>query len=580
MSTRPIGFSDDDRYDLGILAVLRVVAQRWWVIAIVLVLSMGMTVRRVNATSDMYAASAQVVITEASADVVIGIAGYEAVDPVRTIDTQIITAQTAAVWQGVWDRLGPAQSEQISKLVVTKEGVADVIKITVESANPRVAEQAASAFASSYVEFRKLQIGEFYTLIAGTLASRAALYNDQGRQLDVRIAELTGRELDEQFYRLLASVASPNSALEADVLLAGESADPELAQLLAERESVLGLQSELQTRADEIGYEASILNAGPSILGETSRAAGPLGTTPLRQMIVAAITGFSAGLALAFAVDYLDDRLRRRDVIEREIVAVRVPVLGATPMDRFVRSRRAGVVTLHKPVSATADAFRSIRSAFLALSLATPVQTLLVTSPDRNEGKTTVASELAAVVARGGRNVVLIDANLRRPRVHRRFDIGQEPGLSSVLAGNQALSACLVELPLPGSSGRLRVLPCGPLTDGITQVLDGSRLVEVLRAVQADADLVVIDAPHLNSISDAQVISGIVDGVVVVVRRGVTKRRRLGMALDVLDKSRVPVIWTVLNGFGSRDLGAARLASRRTAKVPLRVPRTRAHVDS
>jgi len=578
VSTRPLGHSNDDRYDLGILAVLRVVAQRWWVIVIVVALSFGMTVRRVNATSEMYAASAQVVITEASADVVLGIAGYEAVDPVRTIDTQIITAQTAAVWQGVWDRLGPAKSEQISKLVVTKEGVADVIKITVESVNPYVAEQAASAFAASYVEFRKLQISEYYTLIADTLASRAALYNDQARQLDVRIAELADRELDEQFYRLLASAASPNSALEADVVLAGESADPELAQLLAERESVLGLQSQLQTRADEVGYEASILNAGPSILGETSRAAGPLGTTPLRQMIVAAITGFSAGLALAFAVDYLDDRLRRRDVIERELVGI--PVLGATPVDRFVRSRRAAVATLYKPVSATADAFRSIRSALLALSFTTPVQTLLVTSPDRNEGKTTVAAELAAVVARGGRNVVLIDANLRRPRVHRRFDIGQEPGLSSVLAGTQALSACLVELPLRGSAGRLRVLPSGPLTDGITQVLDGSRLVEVLRAVQADADLVVIDAPHLNSISDAQVISGIVDGVVLVVRRGVTKRRRLGMALDVLDKSRVPVIWTVLSGFGGRDLGAARLASRRIAKAPLRVPRTRADVDS
>ncbi len=577
MNSSTIGVPDDDRYDLGILVVLRIVAQRWWVVGLVLLLSLGMSVRRMAATVPMYEASAQVQITEASADVVIGIAGYEAVDPVRTIDTQIITAQTSPVWQGVWDRLGLEASSQIARLSVNKEGVADVIKISVQSPNPAVAEAAAGAFADSYVEFRKLQISEFYLNIGQTLQSRAALYNDQVSRLDSRIAEVAGAELDEEFYRLLASAASPNSALQADVLIAGESPDPELAQLLAERESVLGLQLQLQTRADEIGYEAGIKNAGPSVLGTTSAASGPLGTSVARQLTVAVLTGLAAGLALAFAVDYLDDTLRRRETVDRELVGV--AVLGATPRDRSLRSRYNAVSTLHRPLSATSDAFRSIRTAMVAQSLAHPVQTLLVTSPDRREGKTTVAAELAAVMARSGRNVVLIDANLRRPAMHRRCGIGQDPGLSSVLSGEHSVSACLSELALRGSAGRLRVLPAGPVTASGAAALDGHRIVEVLRAVQADADVVIIDAPHLNSIADAQVLSGIVDGVLVVIRRGVTKRRRLGAALDRLDKSGVPVVWTVLNGFASRDLAATRRSSRRTSSTTLHAPRMRQRVS-
>ena len=91
--------------------------------------------------------------------------------------------------------------------------------------------------------------------------------------------------------------------------------------------------------------------------------------------------------------------------------------------------------------------------------------------------------------------------------------------------------------------------------------------------------MVIIDAPHLNSIADAQVLSGIVDGVLVVIRRGVTKRRRLGAALDRLDKSGVPVVWTVLNGFASRDLAATRRTSRRTSSTTLHAPRMRQRVS-
>ena len=559
------GVPEDDRYDLGALVVLRVIWQRWWIVAIVLSLSLGMAVRRTNAVVPMYSASATVEITEAQKDWVFGVAGVKSVDPVRTIENEKKKVNSTPVWQAVHDLLGLETSQQISRLTVDSIGVADLIEITVQSPNPDVAVVAADAFARSYIDFRKAQVSTQLNTLAEFLTGRSAFYYDEVSQLDVLIAERSGNQLDLEFYRVLASVASPNAALSADAAIGGDELDGELARLLAEREAALSLATELEKRADEVNLEASITGTGPSMLGDAGNIQGPLGTSAMRELVVAAIAGIAAGLALAFAVDYLDDKLRSRDTVERELVGI--PVLGATPMDRGLAGRTGAVATLTRPVGATADAYRSIRAAFIARAESTPVQTVLVTSPDPREGKTTVAAELAVVMARSGRDVVVIDANLRRPRLHRRFGVSQEPGFSSVLAGDKALSSSLVTVPLAGTAGRLRVLPAGPLSDGVTAVLDGRRTVDVLRAIQADADLVVIDAPHVLSISDAQVMAGMVDAAIVVARKKVTKRRRLGAALAAVDRTGVPVIWTVLNGFGRPDKGAARRASRRTVRV-------------
>lgn len=530
--------------------VLRVVAQRWWLILIVIALSAAMTVRRANAVSYMYEASTQVAVTEASRDWVFGVAGVEATDPIRTIETQIQIAMSHPVWEGAWDRLGVERSKQIADYDVVTFGVSDVLVFKVQSPDPRLAEDAAIAFAEAYVEVRKEQVATELRTLADFLTERSAAYQEDVSILDTRIAELSGREQDEEFYRLLASAASANEALQASVLIEGGRSDPELARLIAAREAALTLALELEKRADEVNLEAALLGTGPYLMDGVAYATGPLGTPFARQMTVAVVSGLAAGLALAFAADYLDDRLRRREGIERELVGV--PVLGATPADRSLRSHQGGVASMLRPVSATADAYRSIRSALLALNEHTPVQTLLVTSPGQREGKTTVATELAAVMARGGRSVVLVDGNLRKPRVHERFGVDGEPGLASVLVGEHGLGSALIEIPMIGTTGRLRLLPAGSTDEGVTRVLDGTRTVEVLRALQADSDLVIIDSTHLNSIADAQVLAGVVDGVVVVARRKVTKRRKLASALAAVSKSGVPVVWTVLNGFADR----------------------------
>ncbi len=565
MSTAaPAGIPDDDRYDLGILVVLRVDAQRWWLILIVVALSGAMTVRRAHAVSHMYEASTQVQVTEGSKDWVFGVAGTEAIDPIRAIETQIQVALSNPVWEGAWRRLGADRSKQIAHYDVVNSGGADVLVFKIQSTDPRLAEDAAVAFAEAYVEVRKGQVSRELRILADFVTERSSAYEEEVGALDIQIAERSGRAQDAEFYRLLASSASPNLAVDASMLL-GTDSDPLLARLVASREAALSLATELAKRADEVNLEAAALATGPSLMDGVSYAEGPLGTPFSRQMTVAIISGMAAGLALAFAVDYLDDKMRRRDRVERELVGI--PVLGATPTDRSLGSRRSEIAALHRPVSATADAYRSIRSALLAYSTASPVQTLLVTSPSRKEGKTTVACELAVVMARGGRSVVIVDANLRRPDVHRRFGVEQEPGLSSVLVGEEGLSSCLVDVPLTRSTGRLRVLPSGSLTDGITQVLDGGRTVDVLRAVQADSDLVIIDSTHVNSLADAQVLAGVVDGVIVVARRKVTKRRLLGIALADISRSGVPVVWTILNGFGTKDRVAARKAGRRVGEA-------------
>ena len=520
---------ENDRHDLATLELLRVVRQRWWIVAIVLCITLGMALRQASTGDPRFSATATVEITEAQKEWIFGVVGVSSVDPVRLLETERYKVSSTAVWEGVESRLGTAPTAQISSLTVEIVGNADLLEITVEAADPDSAVRGAGAFADSYIEFRVNQTAATLETLGESLRSRSTSYYEQLADVESRIR----------------ATAAP-----------GDEIGNELARLLVERDALLSLATESEKRADEVILEASVRTSGPTLLGEAGNVQGPLQTSVLQALVLAAVVGLAAGAVLALLVDYLDDRIRSGNTTEPEFADV--PVLGATPDDRDLSRVDGATATISRPMSGTADAYRAIRAALLARAETTPIQTILVTSPDAGDGKTTVVSELAVVLARSGRDVVVIDANLRNPQLHDRFRIGQVPGLASVLAGDRAMSMALVTVPLDGAAGRLRVLPAGPLLHDVTEVLDGQRTIEVLRTVQADADLVLIDAPDVLGSADAHVLAGMVDGVILVARKGRTKERRLAAALSAITSAGVPAVWTVLNGFATQDLATGR----------------------
>lgn len=268
---------DDDRYELGLVVLVRVLARRWWVIAIILSLSLAMTVQSVRATVPMYQAATDLRINEAQGEWVFGITGVKAQDPVRAMETQQLTILSRPVWDEVEQRLGTQAMGKIAGLEAEILGRADMMRIVVQSADPVFAQEAANAFAHAYVDVRQQQIRDMLGTLGDHLSSQSARYRENLVVVNAEIAERTGISDDIALVGALSNETAENvallSRLEATNL---ETDDAELQRLLAEREVILKLTVEMRQRAEQVDIDAAVSTAGAQIVSLASSTEGPL----------------------------------------------------------------------------------------------------------------------------------------------------------------------------------------------------------------------------------------------------------------------------------------------------------------
>ncbi|NOX64086.1 MAG: CpsD/CapB family tyrosine-protein kinase [Chloroflexi bacterium] len=200
------------------------------------------------------------------------------------------------------------------------------------------------------------------------------------------------------------------------------------------------------------------------------------------------------------------------------------------------------LITLTDVRSPQAEAYRSLRTNLEFSSLDHPLHTILLTSASPNEGKSITLANLGVIEAQTGRKVILMDCDLRRPRLHDIFDVNNSLGVSSVLLEPDAA------LPLqPTNVGNLEVLPSGPLPPNPADLLASQRMDQILARVREQADLVLVDAPPVIVATDAALLAAKVDGVVLVVSAGQTKRENAERAKDLLAKVNARLVGAVLH---------------------------------
>lgn len=200
-------------------------------------------------------------------------------------------------------------------------------------------------------------------------------------------------------------------------------------------------------------------------------------------------------------------------------------------------------IALLQPQSAVAEQFRTLRARIESLSASQPVRSIAITSANDGDGKTMAAVNLALVMSMSvGRRVVLVDCDLRRPRVHESLGLAVEAGLAELLQGAAELDDALV--PLDGSA--LQVLPVRSLPANPSELLASGRMREVIEKLAARFDHVVLDVPPTLGLPDAKVVTELCDGILFVVRAHATPREDVEAALEVLDRDRV--LGVVLNG--------------------------------
>jgi len=273
----------------------------------------------------------------------------------------------------------------------------------------------------------------------------------------------------------------------------------------------------------------------------------------------------AATLFTVFAVivrDQTDHSFRQPEDIK---LWTDLPVLGTIPSAavalkmqgrlRTMLSPSSDLLPLQRTTTLTADAFRSTLASILFLSKTNGAKVLVFTSANVADGKTTATTNLAIAAAEIGKRVLVMDADLRRPRIHEVFDLDNDRGLTDVLLENVSddqLPGCIQRTTIPG----LDVLTSGSAAESVPHLLYSSNFSQLLRAAQKQYDLVLIDTPPMLQMPDARLVGSLADAVVLVVRAAQTDRAMLIAAQQRFLEDRTPVLGAILNGWDpTRGLG-------------------------
>lgn len=207
------------------------------------------------------------------------------------------------------------------------------------------------------------------------------------------------------------------------------------------------------------------------------------------------------------------------------------------------------LVALEEPKSAAAEAYRALRTNIQFASPDKPVHTILTTSTSPDDGKSTTIANLAVTFAASGSPTVLIDADLRRPHLHRIFNLSNDAGLTTLVSDmargheGEALKLPLQDTQVPN----LRVLTSGPVPPNPAEILASQRMAEILALLRGNAEYVLIDTPPIIAVTDAAVLAPRVDGVLLVVNAGKTRRDLAVKARDMLRQVNANLLGVVLN---------------------------------
>jgi polysaccharide biosynthesis transport protein len=273
----------------------------------------------------------------------------------------------------------------------------------------------------------------------------------------------------------------------------------------------------------------------------------PVGPNRSATILLAAAIGLLLAAGAGYVLDYLDDTLKNPDDVERSVGMV---TLGAVP--RMERTSDSELVMLSSGQSAGKEAFRVLRTNLQFAEVDHPIKVLMVTSPAPSEGKSHTASNLAAAMAQAGRKVILVDTDLHKPRLHRVFGIRNNVGITTALLEERPdIGPLLQESPVPG----LWLLTSGPLPPNPAELLGSARMRDLLSEMLAHADMVVLDSPPTVALADAAILSTQVDGVLLVVEAGKTRRDIAKRAAEALRRVNARLVGVVLNRMPTRNDG-------------------------
>jgi non-specific protein-tyrosine kinase len=412
------------------------------------------------------------------------------------------------VLQGVIDQLKLNTTSDELKKSISVDVVTNtqLLVITVNDPNPTQAANIANAIAQVFAaRIRELQSQRY-------AASRDGLAK--------QVSDMEGQITDTN--NQIANTSDPVT----------------LEQLQARLTQYRTIYSNLVTSYEQIRLAEEQTSTNVVVSEPASVTNIPVSPKTARNTLLAVVAGMLLAAGVVFAIDTLDDTIKNPEELRRKF---NLPILG---MIAWHETQDNKPIAQAEPRSPTAEAFRALRTSITFAAVDRPLRRIMVTSPTPQDGKTTISSSLAVVLAQADKQVVLIDADLRLPKVHRKFGLHNRIGLTDLFVRPlDALSGIVKFVDTPG----LAVITSGGLPPNPAELLTSHKMAEILERLNQDFDIIIIDTPPVLTVTDAAALAPAMDGVVLVAKPGSTKLSAFQQSLEQLRSVGARVLGVVLN---------------------------------
>ncbi|MFQ5419995.1 MAG: polysaccharide biosynthesis tyrosine autokinase [Anaerolineae bacterium] len=582
------------------LKLLIILLRRWaWLLIIGLILGSGTAYFAASSQTPIYQASTKLMVIQSREST---LSQFSTQSDYELVQTYMELLATQPVLQTTSDQLGfPVSAGQVSSRQI--EG-SRLLVVTVRDTDPQQAALIANTIVEALIEQNdKLQASRFsaseqslQAQIKQVESQIESLRNTQG-PIEVTDTSAQLQALETQIFDLQHQIADLQIELDnASVTPVTEEGpaplSPEQQRIISDKQGQIDLlqlsldatkqaysallfpdQQRANPNGDQ-GNEANLalyqqiytnllsnyesvrlarVQSTPNVaqVEQATVPTYPISPQPMKNLFLGGVVGLIIMGAIAFLIEYLDDTLKTPADVTH---VLGLPVIGylAEIGEMVVKSRNSKTksaspyVTQH-PRSPLAEAFRSLRTNLEFANVDEPLRSILVTSPGPGEGKTTVATNLAIVMAQAGKEVALVDCDLRRPRIHRILNLSNRIGLSDYFRGQEKLP----QIMRPVGEEALKAITSGSLPPNPTELLQSQKMVRLLADLKEVSDIAVIDSPPFL-VTDAAVIASRVDGVIMIVQPGHTHAEAAMAMLEQLNRAGARVIGVVLNRIPQR----------------------------
>ncbi|MDO9085198.1 MAG: polysaccharide biosynthesis tyrosine autokinase [Anaerolineaceae bacterium] len=504
--------TENDFESIDIRQYLALFWQWAWLIALVTVLAGLVAFLVSQRMTPVYSAATTLYINEAPSSKATDYNSIITSERISGTYSKMIT--TRPILEEVGKRTGVDVEYLEKRITVSPIRDTTLIQITVESNDPSLAAQIANELANVFSDRVILIQEERFSLSKESLQTQITAMEEQ-------IDEATSASITEQDPGVRASLETKLTqyrAIYSNLILSYE-----------------------QIRLSEAQTVSTVLAIDPATIPTK-----PISPQVLRNTALAAMVGLMLAVGVIFLIEALDDTLKTPEDVKK---ALGLPVLGIITKHDAEEGKPITNTTPRSPVS---EAFRSLRTNIQYTAVDRPIETILITSSDPKEGKTTIVTNLGVVFAQMGKKVTLIDADLRKPTLHRKIGLQNRTGLTSLFVRSMETLELITQ---KSAMPNLNVITSGELPPNPSELLGSKKMQTILETLKKSSDMIIIDSPPALAVTDSLVLVPFVDAVLLVIKPGFTKAKSALLVVEQFKRSNANLIGVVMNEL---DLGRSR----------------------